>query len=174
MTQAEVGAYVQTHLRNNGINVVLSGGASAGVYSAGEYTSKDLDMVREYGAGRRAIGDALREIGFEEQPGKYFKHTDSKQLLEFLGGPAMVGSEQVKQIDTIEYPTGELRIISPTDCVKDRLAAYFYFDDRPGLEQAVMVAKANEVDLDEVERWSGSEEALDKFEEFKAELAGAG
>jgi hypothetical protein len=40
MTQAELGAFIQTHLRNNGIDVVLSGGAAVSIHSVGKYVSK--------------------------------------------------------------------------------------------------------------------------------------
>jgi len=64
-----------------------------------------------------------------------------------------------------------LRIISPTDCVKDRLAAYYHWGDRQSLEQAVLVAKNNEIDLHELERWSEAEGRLSAFREIRKRLA---
>ncbi|MCK9378418.1 MAG: hypothetical protein M0P73_20045 [Syntrophobacterales bacterium] len=75
--------------------------------------------------------------------------------------------EPVKEIVTLNFPTGELRIISPTDCVKDRLAAYYHWGDRQSLEQAVLVAQDNEIDLNEIERWSIAEGKLSVFQEIK-------
>ena len=170
MTQAELGAFVQTHLRKQGIDVVLSGGAAVAIFSSGKYVSKDLDMVRTYAAGRRAIYAAMSAIAFGEEQGKYFRHPKSEHLVEFLPGPPTIGEEPVGRIDEIQYATGTLRIISPTDCVKDRLAAYYHWQDRQSLAQAVMVAEENEVDLQEIERWSGGEGKLDKFEDFRAQL----
>lgn len=137
MTQAEVGAYVQTHLRKKGLDVVLSGGASAGVYTSGRYVSKDLDMIRGFSSTRKKLKPAMMEIGFEEQLTGLFKHPDSVQLIDFQPGPVMVGGEVADQVVEIKYSTGTLRVISATDCVKDRLAAYFHYDDRQGLAQAV-------------------------------------
>ena len=45
MSRAELGAFVQKKLRSNGIDVVLSGGACASIYSNGIYVSMDLDMI---------------------------------------------------------------------------------------------------------------------------------
>lgn len=140
MTQAELGAFVQSHLRKKGIDVVLPGGAAVGIYSRGKYVSQDLDVVRGWAATRRAISAALEEIGFEETPARYFKHPDSVHLVEFPPGPLTVGDEMVKQIDEIQFATGTLRVVSPTDCVKDRLASYYHFKDRQGLVQAIMLA----------------------------------
>jgi hypothetical protein len=55
MTQGELGAYIQSHLRQKGIEVVLSGGAAVGIYSNNLYVSKDLDFVNVYAANRRTI-----------------------------------------------------------------------------------------------------------------------
>jgi hypothetical protein len=52
-----------------------------------------------------------------------FLHPKSEELVEFPPGPFAMGKEPVKQIVEIEFSTGTFRIISPNDCVKDRLAA---------------------------------------------------
>ena len=171
MTQAELGAFVQTHLRKQGIDVVLSGGAAVAIYSSGEYVSKDLDMVRTHMTSRRAIKAAMAPIGFGEESGKYFKHPGSEHLVDFRQDPLTVGEEPVSRIDEILYTTGTLRIISPTDCVKDRLAGYYHWQDRQSLLQAVLVAKENAVDMLELERWSKREGKLDKFAEFRVQLS---
>jgi len=124
MTQAEAGAFVQSHLREKGILVVLSDGASVAIYTNGKYVSQDLDLINVYSVNRRAIRQAMNEIGFNED-GRYFKHPNSQFIVEFPPGPLTVGEEPVKQVDEIRLATGILRIISPTDCVKDRLAAYY-------------------------------------------------
>lgn len=168
MSQAEIGAYVHSHLRRKGIDVVLSGGAAVGIHTMGKYVSKDLDLVRGYTASARAIATAMKEIGFEETQGRYFEHPETQHLIEFPPGPLTVGEEPVRQIDEIKLSTGTLRLISPTDCVKDRLASYFHFGDRQGLIQASMVAKQNEVDIEQIRRWSRGEGQLAKFDDFLA------
>ncbi len=61
-----------------------------------------------------------------------------------------------------------LRLLSPTDCVKDRLAAYYHWNDRSSLEQAVLVCRDQDVDMREVRRWSLNEDKRPEFEVFKA------
>ena len=170
MSQAEIGAYVHSHLRKRGIDVVLSGGAAVGIYSGGKYVSQDLDLVRGYAASRRAITTAMKDIGFRETRDRYFKHPEAQHIIEFPPGPLTVGEEPVRQVDEMEFATGTLRVISPTDCVKDRLASYYHFGDRQGLIQATMVANQNAVDLNEIRRWSEGEGQTSKFEDFLAAL----
>lgn len=128
-------------------------------------------MVGVYSPRRRAIATSMQEIGFEEQKTRYFKHPESEHIVEFPAGPLSVGGEPVRQIDEIEYSTGVLRIVSPTDCVKDRLVAYYHWGDRQSLTQAVLVAGENEIDLDEIRRWSQAEGSLSKFKEIRDQLS---
>ena len=70
------------------------------------------------------------------------------------------------------FSTGRLRLLSPTECVKDRLAAYYHWEDRQCLEQAAMVAAENQIDLDEIERWSASEGMSAEFRKISKILTG--
>lgn len=169
MTVGELAALVSSHLRDNGIDVVLSGGSCVTIYSDGQYVSGDLDFIDTRFATRRQIRESMAKIGFSERD-RYFSHPDAGFLVEFPAGPLSVGSEPVASIDELQFPTGSLRIISPTDCVKDRLAAFYHWKDLQSLEQAVMVAQAQRVDLDEVKRWTASEGMSEKFGAFKERL----
>ena len=66
MSQLELAAFVHTHLRERGVNVVLSGGAAVSMYSKGRYISLDLDLVNIHSARFGSIRAAMNEIGFEE------------------------------------------------------------------------------------------------------------
>jgi hypothetical protein len=68
-----------------------------------------------------------------------------------------VGVEPVKEIRDVVLDTGTLRVISPTDCVKDRLAAYYHWGDEQCLYQAALIRDAVEIDVNEIERWSRNE-----------------
>lgn len=166
MTQGELGAFVQSHLQRKEIEVVLSGGAAVGIYSNYKYVSKDLDFVNVFAKNRRTIRIAMEEIGFEEE-GRYFKHPDTEFFIEFPPGPLMVEDEPVGEIIEKKFSTGKLRIISPTDCVKDRLAAYYHWGDRQCLAQAQLVVKNYSIDLSEIERWSTGEGKLDEYKRIK-------
>jgi hypothetical protein len=156
MSVGELAAHICTTLRDRGIEVVLSGGSCVSIYSAGKYVSNDLDFIETGIHAAREIRDAMLEMGFEQEH-RYFKHDGVEFLVEFPRGPLAVGKEPVGSIAEIKFSTGLLRIISPTDCVKDRLAAYYHWQDQQCLEQAVLVAKSNEIDLQEVESWSKRE-----------------
>lgn len=169
MSQAELAAYVQASLQKAGIKVVLSGGSAVSFYSSDQYVSKDLDLINVSFSKRREIKSVMEKIGFEEQ-GRYFVNSEAKFFVEFPDGPLSVGEEPVKEVSEFELATGVLRIVSTTDCVKDRLCAFYFWGDQQGLAQAVLVTKSQKVDLKEVERWSKKEGKAKEFLKFKNKL----
>jgi hypothetical protein len=169
MTQGEFGAFIQSQLRKNGIEVILSGGAAVSIYSSNKYVSKDLDLINIFGVNRREIRDVMTTAGFYEE-GRYFRHPDSQFFVEFPPGPLAIGQEAIKQIVEKKLSTGILKVISPTDCVKDRLAAYYHWNDQQSLLQAILVLQQNKIDLEEIRRWSQVEGKLEEFEKIKSRL----
>jgi hypothetical protein len=111
----------------------------------------------------------MLEVEFYEE-GKYFRHPDSQFFVEFPPGPLAIGQEPVREIIERKFSTGTLKVISPTDCVKDRLAAYYHWADQQSLQQAVLVAKQHKVDINEIRRWSLVEGKLEDFETIRNKL----
>ena len=169
MSQAELAAYVHEHLKNAGIYVVLSGGAAVGIYSNGAYVSRDIDFVNASFARHENIGKIMSELGFVPE-GRHFKHPKSDHIIEFPPGPLQFGDGVVKQVIELVFDTGVLTIISPTDCIKDRLAHYYHWGDRQCLQQAILVAAKHDIDLKGIQEWSKSEGKSDEFERIKKDL----
>lgn len=170
MNQAELAAYVHSQLRQEGIDVVLSGGAAVSIYTSNRYISHDVDFVPTGLASRSQIKRAMGRLGFREV-GRHYEHPDAKWFVEFPGGPPSVGTEPIAHIDEIHFATGTLRVISATDCVKDRLSAYYHWHDRQALDQAHLVAADHDIDLVEVKRWSEVEGKVDEFAKIEHELS---
>ena len=169
MSLEELAAFISTNLRKNNIEVILTGGSCVSIYSENKYLSMDLDFVETFYTKRKYLVKCLTVLGFYEE-NRYYKHPDTDYIVEFPPGPLAVGNEPITDIISLQFETGELRIIAPTECVKDRLAAFYFWNDRQCLEQAVLVAKMNDINLDEVERWSKKESEEEKFKEFFNEL----
>jgi hypothetical protein len=169
MTLGELAAYIDSHLREYGIDVVLSGGACVAIYSDYKYVSKDLDFISRFTINRTKVDSAMKELGFERS-GKYYYHHHTPYFVEFISGPPSVGQDPIEEIQEIKMATGIIRIISPTDSVKDRLAAFYHWGDRQSLEQAILVSRSNFIDIDKVESWSLREGKMAEFEEYKRRL----
>jgi len=153
----------------NAIDVVLSGGACVSIYTENRYASYDLDFVLRSPVPRKKIKTTMEELGYQED-GRHFRHPGSPYIVEFLMPPLSVGGEPVREVQEIRKGKRVLRLLSPTDCVKDRLADYFHWNDRPSLEQAILVCSAQDVDLREVRRWSLREGMKDKYAAFRKRL----
>lgn len=116
MSIGELAAFVCAHLRDNGVDVVLTGGACVAIYTGGEYLSYDLDFIERLTSSRRKLKRVLSEIGFEEEK-RYFKHADTDFFLEFPSGPLAIGGKPPWQLSMLVFESGVLQALSPTDCL---------------------------------------------------------
>lgn len=123
-------------------------------------------MVNAYSADPKKIKEAMSEIGFREIS-KYFRHPRSKHIVEFPAGPLAIDDQPVRAVSAIRLATGTLKVISPTDCVRDRLAAYYFWNDQPSLEQAVLVARNKRVNMTAIRRWFAKLDMLPIFRIFR-------
>lgn len=148
--------------------MVLSGGGAASIYAPNRYGSMDLDFIA-VGLSRK-VDSAMHELGFSKQRQRHWTHPDTRFWVEFPPGPVQVGDEVIHTFAERRTALGTLRILTPTDCVLDRLAWFHHARDEQGLEQAVAVAARNEVDLERVECWSAKERKSAEFELFRSLL----
>ena len=167
----ELAGLVCSVLNKRGVEAILTGGACVTLFSRNKYQSMDLDFVT-YASGPelKNIRLAMLDIGFKRAAEGFFAREDCPFIVEFIPPPLAVGSEPVKKTITINTKHGNLRLLSPTDCVKDRLAAFYHWDDPQSLNQALMVAKRRHIDLKEIKRWSKVERQLEKYREFIGRL----
>lgn len=150
-SEKELWEYVAVHLKKKGIDTILVGGAVVSIYSKGAYHSGDLDFVRA-SMFVTTLEESMNEIGFNKH-GRHYIHPDCKHLfVEFPGGPPLGIGEDNKIIPD-EVDGTIIKIFSPTDCVKDRLVSYIHFKVPEGLDQAVLVAKNQEVNFRSIKKW---------------------
>ncbi len=156
-------------LQNAGIDAVLAGGSCVSIYSKGKYASGE--PVFAVNAKIEDIEEALEPIGFKKAPGAYFEKYECGLVLEFQPLAAALGKvSHSRKSGVPRVATGNIQILSRTDCIKVDLAEFFLRKDRVSLEQSVQAAKSGIFDLKEVERWSKHEGHFEKLREFIAEL----
>jgi hypothetical protein len=161
----DLAAVVCDALRRAGVEVVLSGGACVSIYTKNAYESYDLDFVLSSHDDRKTAGPVLEALGFRKD-GRHYRHPDTPYIVEFLSPPLSVGGEPVGDIRTLRRGRHVLKLLSPTDCIKDRLAAFYHWNDQPSLRQALLVARDAEFDRAEVKRWSHAEGMDEKYAVF--------
>jgi hypothetical protein len=165
-TEEQLWKYVATHLKTKDIDTILVGGAVVSIYSSGAYKSGDLDFVLT-SMFVKGLPEAMKEIGFVKKGGRHFIHPDCKHLhVEFPSSFLEIGEDNNVIPDEVKCEGVKIKILSPTDCVKDRLASYIHFKARECLDQAVLVAKKHPLKLDAVKKWCKNEGAEWAFEDF--------
>ena len=153
---------VSSELEKNNIHAVLVGGACVSIYSYNEYLSMDLDYVTY--ATIRKLKPVMSKLGFFQKSTRHFEHQECRFFIEFPPPPVAIGHEVLMdRFNRIE----SLVILTPTDSVKDRLAAYYHWNDQQSLDQALMVARKQKIKLSEIKKWSEGEQSLEKFNRFR-------
>lgn len=163
MSLKDFAIFVARSLKEKNINVVLTGGAVVSIYSESKYVSRDADFLSE--TDHQTIKKAMHAIGFTNL-GKDFFHKDSQFSVEFPGYDLVIGDEPMKPEGEINDGDFVLKLLSPTQCVMDRLAAFYHWKDRQGLDQAVLVASSHPVKLSKIKTWSKNEGMEDRFKVF--------
>jgi len=164
-TEEELWKFIATELSKNNIDVILVGGAVVSIYSEGAYKSGDLDFVLN-DFSRDKLNMVLKNLGFV-QNGRFYKNPECKHLfLEFAPFPASIGDDYSIVPGEIEHEGQKIKIFSPTDCVRDRLAGYMYFKSRDNFDQAILVARKHPINISKIEKWCESEKHSEVFEEF--------
>ena len=166
----DVAFVVCTALDRAGWQAVLTGGSAATFHAPDAYQSLDLDFVITF---RGVRGDeTLEAIGYRKD-GDYYVHDLVPFPIEFPPGPLMIGGDLVTSWDSVRRESEILHVLSATDSVRDRLAAFLYWNDFSALEQALSVAGAQrtQIDLDAIRAWCAREGHPEKFALFRERLA---
>jgi hypothetical protein len=168
-TLAEIAAVVAEELKTAGIDAVLTGGACATIYSKGEFHSLDLDFILAGAVDQKRLDGAMAAAGFG-RAGDHYVHPNTRYFVEFPRGPLSIGKDSSVEPVKLRLARRWVKALSATDSCRDRLAAYFFWNDLSSLEAAVAIARSNKVDLRSIERWSEAEGHAARFEEFRRQL----
>ena len=134
------------------------------VKSQNRYQSYDLDFITYEDLGK--VKKVLKKYGFEYQS-KYFIREECPWIVEFVSPPVAVGNEPIHRFSDMKTKMGTVKMLQPIDCIKDRLASFYHWNDRQGLEQALNVClEVQSIDFAELSRWSKEEGAFEKFQQF--------
>lgn len=163
----DMACFVFETLKLNGVRAILVGGACVSIYSNNLYQSYDLDFASYDDL--KTIEKILKKFGFNRK-GRCFYHHECPFIIDFVNPPIAIGNEPVSTFETLHGPMGSIQLLSPTDCVKDRLSAFFHWNDQQALAQAIFVAEAQSIVLENVQNWALGEGYLEKFKFFLARL----
>lgn len=156
-TPEETGSIVYEILRSKGIDVVLTGGSCMEIYTNSDYSSYDLDFIVNPAIKSEQVIKAMLDAGFKKTNNRYFKHPDNEYYVEFPTGPISLGNEEPKIHNELKTRVGYLKLLTPTNCVKDRLCAYVYHNGEECFSQALAVAHKNKIEKEDISNWAKKE-----------------
>src|SRR4030095_11215373 len=104
----------------------------------------------------------MNSVGFARRMNRY-EHPLTPFYVEFPKGPLAIGHDF--NIRPVELRRSRFRILtlSQTDCCRDRLAAFYHWNDRQSLQTAVLIAAAARIRMKVIEEWSRGEGASAGF-----------
>ncbi len=165
----QIAAKVSDYLEKTGYGPALTGRACAAIHVGALIKPKSLDFVlREYQVNE--LADAMRAIGFTNTEMNTFESKRCPFSVVFSPPPISVGDDIVDSLQILKTRDGMIRMLDPTDCVRQRLSMFYRWGDREAFDDAIQVATRHPVDLDLVKRWSEWEWCSDRYDEFLARL----
>ena len=136
---AALAAWVQSLFRER--PPVLVGGAAVELYTAGAYTTGDLDFIGQVSP---SVGSAFVKVGFRKE-GRHWIHEAEQIFIEFPGAAVSAGEETATVVvDGIRVLT-----LSPEDMLVDRLAAWQFWRSATDGISAFLIWKAQRGRLDD-------------------------
>jgi hypothetical protein len=142
---------VAAALEAHGMSGVLTGGSAAALYAPQTYMSRDADFILVADNPLAEVAIALGPIGFQRDGrSRIFVHPNSEFTVDFPKGPLSVAGEYIHETHVLEHGDLRLRILTRIDCIRDRLAHFYFWNDYTALNAAVGVAAQNfdGVDID--------------------------
>ena len=146
--QIYAAAVISSAFEKKGIQTVLVGGAVVEYYTAGGYTTADIDMILPP-LGKEEIETVMKELGFERfEDYRHWLHPDIPVPVEFPPGPLQVGHLLIHEVNEIEVEKIKLKILKVEDILLDRLIMAQEWKDLQAQIQAEMLMYAHYTELD--------------------------
>jgi len=150
----------------HGIYGVLTGGACASIHTGGRYVSADADFILSGRITRADLDRAMRSVGFVREGDRYV-HPRARFFVEFPRGPLAIGADHRIRPVRLSSRGHSMLVLSPTDSCRDRLAAFYHWNDRQSLSVAATIGCLHRLKWAVIREWSKKEGFADRFEEFR-------
>lgn len=133
----------------------------------------DVDFVVKGSATGVHLDAALTPLGFERKGDRYV-HPRVPFYVEFPRGPLAIGNDfRIRPVER-RSRYGRTLALSATDSCRDRLAAFYHWNDRQSLRVATWIARRNRVSYRTIRQWSVAEGFDDRYREFLASVKRSG
>jgi len=146
--QLYLAAAISGGFEERGVSAVLVGGTVVEFYTAGGYTTADVDMVLPP-LERKEIETVMEELGLVRSGDyRHWSHPQIPFPVEFPPGPLQIGHLVVGELNEIEIEGTKLKILKVEDILLDRMVMAQEWDDLQAHVQAEMLMYAHYDEMD--------------------------
>jgi predicted nucleotidyltransferase len=139
---------ISAGFEERGIPAVLVGGTVVEFYTAGGYTTADIDMVLP-SLEKKQIETVMGELGFARSGDyRHWLHPQIPFPVEFPPGPLQVGHLAVGELNEIDIEGTKLKILKVGDILLDRMVMAQEWADLQAEVQAEMLMYAHYEEID--------------------------
>ena len=163
--------YITNLLGIFGIRPILVGGQAVEIYTFGNYTTKDIDLVL---SGSDLAGKVLIAVGFEPKGlvHSHWYHRELELPIEILDNQLLGSLDRITELDvdgSIVY------VIGVEDLILDRLRARVYWKSTSDMEWARYLLESYMVDLElkylEMESKKPENDVFEAYRSLMAEIS---
>ena len=170
--QLYLAAAISAGFDERGVPAVLVGGTVVEFYTAGGYTTADIDMVLPP-LERKEIETVMEKLGFVRSGDyRHWSHPQIPFPVEFPPGPLQVGHLIVGDVSEIEIEGTKLKILKVEDILLDRMVMAREWDDLQAQVQAemLMYAHYDQMDWPYIHRQASQIGVLKIFQEIQKKV----
>ncbi len=132
-------AFLTKLFRQEGVGLVVVGGAAVQYYTLSEFVTHDLDAVLN-GDTKEIIEKVMRDLGFKRTTMyRHFEHPLFDFVVEFPPSPIEVASRILNKMNLVKTSEGEVQVVRVEDLIMDRITAAVEWKDGASLDQAKLM-----------------------------------
>lgn len=124
-------------LKESGVDVILVGGEAIDLYTAGNFSTSDIDLVVD----NKAITEKLlNKFGFGKQGNGLWFNSDLNVVVQVIDQPYSGDPDRLKKFKVKNY---ELRVAAPEDLIQNRLysAKFWKSNTQRDVEESIALLK---------------------------------
>lgn len=157
-------------LKQNGVEVILVGGQAIDLYTAGTFSTTDIDLLVD----NKTIAEKLlNRFGFGKEANGLWLNKDLAIVVQVISQPYSGNSEKLRKFKVKDY---ELRVAAPEDLIQNRLYSAKFWKSNPqrDMEESITLLRifADSIDnayLDKLSKENDIEDYLAKARKYAFE-----
>lgn len=142
-------AFLSRLFKEEGVSLVVVGGAAVQYYTLSEFVTHDLDAILS-GDTKEIIEKVMYALGFKRTTMyRHFEHPHFNFVVEFPPSPVEVASRIIEKMNLVKTSEGDVKVVRVEDLIMDRITAGVEWKDEASLDQAKLMYVKHYGSIDE-------------------------